>query len=245
MHIVYTAALLAALLFGGTGTALAAASLTKGEIVYDLNGNKGKLHVGESIMPVHGANLVYVELNAEQAKAMGKPENTLLFFDKAGACTAELAGDKNENPSAVFASPKGDILAVDAGTWVIRDWIFFAYPSMKPLERRISYLSRDKDDLIWAGDDAIIITTIKERSPRQCGFDPCDPRSVDLYSIRGDKSTSLFAGTDLCDYTFDSFDGKTVRALKSCVKNLGDWNAENFEALEKLQTKDIVARALP
>ena len=244
MRIVNIAALLAALLLGA-GTAPAATSLTNGEIVYDLNGNKGKFKVGEGVMPVHGAQLVYVELDATQAKAMGKLEGTLLFFDKTGACTAELPGDKNDNSSTVFASLKGDILAVDAGTWVVRDWIFFAYPTMKSLERNVSYLSNDKGDLTWVGDDAIVITTIKTDSPRQCGYDPCGPRSVDLYSIRDDKSTPLFAGTDLCDYAFDSFDGKTVRALKSCVKQVGDWNAASVDELEKRTTKHMVTRALP
>lgn len=245
MRIPYLAVLLAALLLGGTGTAPAATSLKKGVLTYEMNGKPGTLTVGPDVLKVQGSDLVYVELNGKRAKAMGKKDGALLFFNKAGACTAELPGGEGRNTTVVFASPKGDILAVDDGTSVLRTWIFYTYPSMERLKGSVDYLTINTRDLTWAGNDAVIVTTINDDGTRPRVRDTPGSRSVELYSIHSGEKTPLFTGTTLCDYTFQFFDGKTLRALKTCVKNAADWNPENDRDMGKLQTKEIVTRVLP
>ena len=135
-------------------------------------------------------------------------------------------------------------MAVDTGTWVIRFWSFYTYPDFKELGQ-VSYLDTDDSNtLIWTGDTGSLISSIDDGGgKRSCEYDPCGPVSVTYYDFATQKSTPVFAGTDLCNYKLAGYNTETneVEAEQLCLKSLQDWklypeNAPTERVFKKLTT---------
>ena len=226
----------------------AAAILRNGELVYREDGR-------ETVFPasalwtgtVEGSSLIFVGLDSGQARRIESP-SVLFFFDERGSEVVRVESTAQfdaERCSAVSASPDGSILAFDSGTWLIRNWIFMSLPKLTPVGQQIAFISgEDAPSLIWAGDRAILVTSLDTGTAdaRDCSYDPCGSKSVVLHSIEG-KSETLFQGSALCDYTLSSLKDGVVFATESCAREAGDW--ADLEMLMQRLKKQIVSTPLP
>lgn len=245
MRALYTALLTTALILAGTQAGLAAATLKNGELIYEAGGKK-TVFTGDdvAVKKIKGSDLVFLTLDEDPAKRIGK-KPTLFIFDASGALAAETSAIPDadiEQISALALSPKGSILAVDNGTWVVRSWSFVSYPALAPVGKPVAYLTDEGlQDLIWVHDDAVLITIINENSGRKCAdYDPCGLRSVALHRISTGKTTPVLAGTDVCDYGLFAFDGKSVTAIKTCGKTAKDWATADSKEKGLTQSKESV-----
>ena len=243
MRALYTALLAAAFILAGTQAGLAAATLKNGEMTYEAGGKK-TVFTGDDVAveKIKGSDMVFLTLDEDPAKRIGK-KPTLFVFDASGALAAETSAIPDvdiEQISALSLSPKGGVLAVDNGTWVVRSWSFVSYPALAPAGKPATYLTDEGlRDLIWVNDDAVLITVINEKSRRKCAdYDPCGPRSVVLHKISTGKSTPVLAGTDVCDYGLTGFDGKSVTAIKVCGKSAKDWATADSKEKGLTQSKE-------
>ena len=248
MRALYTALLAAAFILAGTQAGLAAATLQNGEMTYE-SGGKKTVFTGDdaAVQKIKGSDLVFLTLDEDPAKRIGK-KPTLFVFDASGALAAETSAIPDvdiEQISALSLSPKGGVLAVDNGTWVVRSWSFVSYPALTPAGKPVAYLTdEDLQDLVWVNDDAVLVTVINENSGRKCAdYDPCGPRSVVLHRISTGKTTPVLAGTDVCDYGLTGFDGKSVTAIKTCGKTAKDW--ASADSKEKGLTRSKENAPLP
>lgn len=208
-------------------------TLKNGQLSYKSGGTEKSLDLGEgALTPVAGSELVFAYVGDEEALKAAKLKPGLLFFDKGGRLVGAYEGIDGFDPtmcSAASLSPGGKTLALDNGTWLVRVWTFLNYPALTQASQSdepfLSYLSNPEGrDLTWVDDDTVLVTDLSEAPvSRPCPSDPCEPLDVVVHQVRAGNSQALAKGTELCNYTFRSLEGKTVTVDKTCTKDLDDW----------------------
>lgn len=221
------------LMLGLPSVLSAQVTLKDGQLLYKSGGANLSLDLGQgAVTPVAGSDLVFAYVDDEEALKAAKRKPGLLFFNKGGRLMGSFEGLDGFDPtmcSSASLSPGGRTLALDNGTWLVRVWTFLDYPAFSQASRSdeffLSYLSNpDGRDLTWVDDDMVLVTDLSEAPvSRPCPSDPCEPLDVVLHQIRAGASQALAKGTELCNYTFRSLEGKTVTVDKTCTKNLDDW----------------------
>jgi hypothetical protein len=152
----------------------------------------------------------------------------LYIFDANGVQTAFAPTEAAEFCSETRLSPGKKVLAMDSGTWCIRDWLFFSYPDMKPLGM-VSYYQNDNNPaLLWKGDEGVFFSSLEDgpdKRKRVCDYDPCGPISTRYHSFKSGEAKTLLAGTDLCDYTLTGFSPEPgeIEADKRCLPSIEAW----------------------
>lgn len=187
------------------------------------------------VQPVDHSELRFIALGDEDAAPAGR-QGGLYLFDPAGKLIAFALTPEAEFCFKASLSPGGKILAMDAGTYLIRSWIFFdAEKALAPtnghpqemalLDNDVTYYQpENQPDLIWDGDQGVLFSYLDDRSgPRPCDYDPCGPISVMRHDFATGKTLALFEGTDLCDYSLVSFKDKVVTAKKLCQPSKEAW----------------------
>lgn len=195
------------------------------QVVVELGGKEKRLPKDNfEAKAVAHSKLLFVSTDEEAKEGFGL-EPGLYIFDEAGKLVASVASDAASMCDTVELSPGGSILAMDSGGSLNRDWFFFSYPSMKPLEHESTsyYMVEGKPAVIWLDDQSVLLNTMEMETKRACEYDPCGPTSVVRYDLKTAKVTPIFPGTDLCDYSLTSFAGGTVTADKLCLKKVKDW----------------------
>lgn len=222
------------LLMLGLPSALSAqVTLKNGQLLYKVGGAEKSLDLGEgALMKVAGSDLVFAYVDEAEALNAAKRKPGLLFFDKSGRLVGAYEGIDGFDPtmcSAASLSPGGKTLALDNGTWLVRVWTFLNYPALTQASQTeepfLSYLSNPEgQDLTWIDDDTVVVTDLSEAPvSRPCPSDPCEPLDVVVHQVRTGHSRALAKGTELCNYTFRSLEGRTLTADKTCTKELDDW----------------------
>lgn len=222
------------LLMLGLSSALSAqVTLKNGQLLYKVGGAEKKFDLGEgALMTVAGSDLVFAYVDEAEALSAAKRNPGLLFFDKAGRLVGVYEGIDGFDPtmcSAASLSPGGKTLALDNGTWLVRVWTFLNYPALTQAsqaeESFLSYLSNPEGrDLTWIDDDTVVVTDLSEAPvSRPCPSDPCEPLDVVVHQVRAGHSRALAKGTELCNYTLRSLEGRTLTVDKTCTKDLDDW----------------------
>ena len=178
---------------------------------------------------VENSELSYAALSLEQGELLGLRAG-LYIFDAAGGLTAFAPSPDAEFCGGVSLSPGGDLLAMDSGTYVERNWDFYTYPAMRHLGGTGYLAVEGKPPLLWHSRGRVLLTVIREDSNRICDYSPCGPTSVVMYDLFRGKGYTVMSGTDLCDYRLDFLlDGK-LAADKICQPALLDWNKPPAEA---------------
>lgn len=175
--------------------------------------------------PIDGTDLRFFGIGEDDAKEQGIAPG-LYIFKGEGKPAAFAATHDAEFCADVKLSPDGKILAMDAGTSLVRNWFFFSYPEMKALGDTVYYETPDNPALIWTGGNGVLVSTMNDSEHgRACGYDPCGPVSVTYYNIETHKAAALLPGTDLCDYTLTGLmdDGLTATAVELCLPSAKDW----------------------
>ena len=173
---------------------------------------------------VANSNLRYVAAGEDDAKAAGLAAGLYLFAAD-GKAAGFIPSDAAEFCSEVALSPNGKVLAMDSGTYLIRDMHFFSYPGLTPLKGSpVEYFQlEDKPALLWLGEAEVLVTRMESESDRVCDYDPCGPTSVVRHNLSDGSATAVLEGTPLCDFTFVSLQGSTLTASKLCLQNLEAW----------------------
>lgn len=195
-------------------------------VVLENNGKKTELP-GDTFAPqdVQGADLRFVATGSDGKDAFSI-EPGLYLFDKAGKMVAFMPSEEAEMCSEVRLSPKGDILAMDVGAWLVRSWFFFSYPALKPMGEVSYFMASEKPALIWNGDAGALFSTMNtETQGRACGYDPCGAVSVEYHDFSNGKTAVVMAGTPECDYTLTGFDPAKglVSIEKLCLASGAAW----------------------
>ena len=175
--------------------------------------------------PIDDTGMRFLGVGPDEAKELGMAPG-LYIFKGEGKPVAFAATDKAGFCADVTISPNGKILAMDAGTSLVRDWFFFSYPEMKPLGDTVYYLTPDTPAIIWAGETGALVSTMNvDGHGRSCGYDPCGPVSVSYYDIGTHKAVKLLPGTDLCDYTLTGLanGGLEAAAAELCLPSPKEW----------------------
>ena len=248
MRISRMALLVAVFVLMGAMPSSASFTLKGGQLLYE-QGGKQVVFKSDSVFVerVQGADMRFLILGEEEAKRIGK-KTSLLIFDAAGALVKEIdsLGDIDvEQISVLFFSPGKSVLAVDSGTWLVRNWDFVSYPDLRPLGR-LTYVSNGEEghtNLAWVDDGRVLSTVLDEEGRKHADYDPGGIASVVLFDIKSGKQVPVFAGTVLCDYELSAFDGATVTAIKSCGQKPEDWATS--DAKEKGVTSAKVTGPLP
>ena len=219
----------------GSGTALS----LKGDRIYLVKGSKSTPLNQDAFpaQPIDDTAMRFLGVGEDTGKEYGVAAG-LYIFDGDGASVAFAPTDAAEFAADVKFSPDGKILAMDAGTWLIRSWFFYSFPDMKPMGEAGYYQPEGKPGLIWAGNKGVLVSNMAaEGHGRSCGYDPCGPVSVDYYAFAAQKVTRLLPGTDLCDFSLTGLkeDGRTVTAQELCLQSPKAW--ETFP--ENEPTKDV------
>ena len=213
-------------LFPAVGQAAAPALVIKDGVV--MVERDGKLAAvpedAAALLSVTHSDLRYVTFGEESGKIIGLPAG-LYLFDQQGTLVASVASEAAEVCAEVQLSPKGTVLAMDAGTWFTRSWFFFSFPDMKPLGRTSYYDAYEKPTLLWAGEADVLFTTINEKTERVCPEDPCGEASVTRYDIAKGTAVTLFAGTPQCDYVLVSLEAGILKAEKFCRPDSKNWSS--------------------
>lgn len=205
----------------------------KGEQVLVLN--KGKsTPLSQDMFPaalIEGTEFRFCGIGEDDAKQYGvKPG--LYIFDRQGKNIVFTPTESAEFVGEVRLSPKGGILAMDSGTSLIRSWEFFSFPGMKPMGEVVYFSADEKPGLIWTGEEGVLFSSMETDEPgRACGYDPCGPVSVMYHTFKDNKTTSLLAGTDLCDYMLAGYqenDG-TISVDKLCLQSAKEWEVYPYE----------------
>ncbi|MDD4701813.1 MAG: hypothetical protein PHI96_06285 [Desulfovibrio sp.] len=214
-------------------------------VVMDENGKATVLPDGVfSVQDVQGADLRFLATGSDGKDSFGI-EPGLYLFDKAGKMVGFAPTDAAEFCSEVRLSPKGDILAMDSGTSLVRAWVFFSYPALKPLGNVGYYMVSEKPALIWNGDAGVLFSTINEQtSGRSCVYDPCGAVSVEYHDFSDGRTTVLMAGTPKCDYTLSGFDAAKglVSVEKLCLPSVEAWKQLPEKGLAEIVTVPLKAR---
>ena len=185
---------------------------------------------------VTGADLQFVGFGENDAGIRGIKAGLYLFKGR-GAPVAFLPGPDAEFCAAVQLSPDGKVLAVDSGTWLVRDWAFFSWPNLRPMGSVAYYDQDSSPPLVWT-PGGVLFTSITGNSGRTCDYDPCGPTSVVYLNFAAGKKHILLAGTDLCNYTARGLqsDGITASVLELCLPSVSDWATPPSEKFEKNKT---------
>jgi hypothetical protein len=208
----------------GTGAELT----LKGDQIFLVKGGKSTALNQEMFpaQPIEDTNMRFLGVGQNDAKEQGIAPG-LYLFEGDGKSVAFAATDAAEYCADVKFSPGKTVLAMDAGMSLVRDWLFFSYPAMKPIGDTVYYQTPDNPTLIWLGEEGVLVSTMDvDTHNRSCGYDPCGPVSVKQYDLETRKSTALMPGTDLCDYTLTGLDemaGGLVTATELCLPSVKDW----------------------
>lgn len=171
------------------------------------------------------AGLHFCGVEDEAGKQRGIKPGLYLFGAK-GDVVGFLPMEEAATCGEVRLSPGKTALAVDRGTWTVRTWTFFTYPGLKPLGEVVYYQGGDNPAMFWDGDDGVFFSSIEmERHKRACGYDPCGPVSVRLYSLKDRTTKTLLAGTDKCDFILTGFSPESgmVEAANLCQPSAKAW----------------------
>lgn len=235
MKIMRLLIVLAILALAAPASLPAQVTLKNGALGFKAEGKPQSLELPEgAVVPVRGSKLVFTAVNDPAAlKAVGANGPALFFFDQGGALTGRYEGRDGFDPemcTAASLSPGGKVIALDNGTWVVRIWMFLNFPKLTEINPAVedpflSYLAAEEGkDLAWVDDDTVIITDISEAPvSRPCPADPCEPLDVVVHRIRDWNSVALAKGSELCDYSFQGVNGRTVTVNKTCTKKIEDW----------------------
>ena len=109
--------------------------------------------------PIEGAALRFLGVGEDDGKKYGIAAG-LYIFESQGPASAFAPTDLAEYCSEVRLSPSGDILAMDSGTWLIRSWLFFSFPDMKPMGELAYYQPEGKPALVWAGNKGTLVSSM-------------------------------------------------------------------------------------
>ncbi len=177
-------------------------------------------------LSVRGAALSYLAIGHEEAMKYGLHGGVYIFEMVGGAPLAFAATEMAEYCSGVFLSPDKKILAMDAGTYFIRELLFFSYPNARYLGKTTYYSDGIGYPLfLWIDESkGILVSQLSEDSKgRQCDYDPCGPISVVHYSFADKKETKVQEGSALCDYRLDRVKGHMVELVSVCLPNVEAW----------------------
>lgn len=224
--------------------AFAEVSLKDGQLSYPADvPNKDKLSDYEAQYgPVEGSDFTY----AISVDPYDGAKPVIYFFGKDGKLAAKLHASEDFSfedfaIDSMFMSPKGNVVAIDNGTWIVRGWEFFSFPELKPLDRDVSYMLAVEDSvrqLFWVDNDNVLVQQIDDSSDvRKADYDPQGPLSIAIYTVSSGQLKNVFTGTDLCDYVLESFKDQVVTAQEVCAPKLEDW--KTFEGVEKLPRKTV------
>lgn len=191
--------------------------------------NKGKTQTLPAddfeLSAVEGADMRFLPIGDEAKETFGLDVGIYLF-NKEGKQVKFIPMEFPESCVDVRFSPKGDIIALDNGSSMIRTWSFFTYPEMKALSETSYVQPEDDPSLIWNGNDVVLFSMLDESiTGRSCGYDPCGPISVKTLNLRDGKAATLLSGTPECDYTMTGFDPAKgeVTARKICLASGKAW----------------------
>ena len=190
-----------------------------------------RIPIPENIMmpsPVENSDLRFATVDPDDGKAFGLAGG-LYLFTSAGEAKSFVPVDNLEACATVIMSPGGTVLAVDSGTYVVRNWFFFSYPDLKPMSAAdLTYYQADeKPPLLWKGDGEVFFTSVDEEgTKRVCDYDPCGPTSVMRKNLTNGKATPVLPGNDLCNYELISFSGNTLTAEKLCLPDIKAWKKD-------------------
>lgn len=182
---------------------------------------------------VGNSKLRYVTVSEEDAKPFGL-KGGLYIFDADGKAAGFAPSEAAEYCAQVSMAPGGAVLAMDSGTWLIRSWLFFSYPDMKPMGEVAYYQVEDVAPIFWKGDKEALFNTMETETERACDYDPCGPTSIKRHDLISGKTSTLFEGTTLCDYLLFSLDGDTITMGKRCLPNAAAW--KNFPGVPTEKT---------
>ncbi|MDR2945631.1 MAG: hypothetical protein LBV79_02645 [Candidatus Adiutrix sp.] len=174
--------------------------------------------------PIENTDMRFVGLGADSAAEHGVAPGLYLFKGD-GPPEAFVPTDEAEFCADVKFSPDMKILAMDAGMSLVRNWLFFSYPDLKPWGQTVYYQTEDNPTIIWLDEGGVLVSTMEQdEHGRACEYDPCGPVSVSYYNLKTRKSAKLLPGTDLCDYTLTGLneDG-TAAALEMCLATPQAW----------------------
>ncbi|MDL2307932.1 hypothetical protein LJC48_07965 [Desulfovibrio sp. OttesenSCG-928-C06] len=175
--------------------------------------------------PIDGTDMRFLGVGPDDAAEQGIAAG-LYIFKGNGRPVAFASTDEAEFCADVRFSPNKKILAMDAGTSHVRNWVFFSYPQMELLGDVTYYQTPDNPELVWVGEDGVLFSNMNESGHgRSCGYDPCGPVSVSYYMFETQKSSRLLSGTDLCDYTLTGLDetGLVATAAELCLPSAKAW----------------------
>lgn len=189
--------------------------------------------------PIDDTKLRFLGLGPDTAKAHGLAPG-LYIFENQGGPIAFAPTDEAEFCADVKIAPDGNMLAMDAGMALVRNWFFFSFPEMEPMGAADYYQIPDRPALIWIeGKGALFSSMDVDKHNRACGYDPCGPVSVSYYDFKAGRSTRLLPGTDLCDYALTGLaeDGLTATAEALCLPSAKDW--ETFPEDKPTEKVDV------
>ena len=185
---------------------------------------------------VGNSKLLYATVSEEDAKPFGL-KGGLYIFDADGKAAGFAPSEAAEFCSQVSMAPGGTVLAMDSGTWLIRSWLFFSYPDMKPMGEVEYYQVGDIAPIFWKSDNEVLFNTMETETERACDYDPCGPTSIKRYDLASGKTSIILEGTTLCDYAMFSLDGDTITAGKRCLPNAAAWKSSPGTPTEKMTVK--------
>lgn len=228
--------------FAGVAQAASSLALKDEELVGEVNGKAIKV-TSEDMRwgDVGNAPLQYVALGGDAAEKAGlKP--SLMLFDESGRFLRGYAFEDAEECAGVTLSPDGKIIGVATGGANVEIWSFRTAADFKPIleETMDLFAPEDKKAVNWAGDSLAFVHTFADQSEtRKCESELCISTSVEMVDLQTKKITPIFAGTELCDYVFVSFEGGVVTGEAICLPKAEDWKNEEAEKSVKEVTKKL------
>ena len=174
--------------------------------------------------PVDGAAMKFAGLGEEASEAFGLAAGIYLFKGD-GKPVAFIPMEYGDMCATVALSPDGGILAVDVGTTLIRDWLFYSYPALEQIGISGYYEREGRPSILWTPKGVVLTSAVEGDSTRICEYDPCAPASIVFFSFADKKAHTLRAGTGACDYFAVGMeaDGVTISGRKLCLASPEAW----------------------
>lgn len=227
-----------------SGSALADELAVKNGAVVIIDSSGAEIALpGDSIeaLKVDNSDLTFIALDENRSATLTefgiKP--SLYFFDASGKMIAQFAYADTDMCFAASLSPGKNVIALDSGTWLIRNWQFFSFPDFAPYGTEgVSYYSAgDGPDLIWIDDNQVLYNSFVDMyEERKCGYDPCGATSVSLYELSSASGLPIREGTSLCNYRLEGFKGDIIYSIEYCREKAEDWSAPESEPKSKRVT---------
>jgi hypothetical protein len=165
--------------------------------------------------------IFWFAVDPEANESMKGSKGGIYFFDDKDKFLWFLPYDDAATVSNILFSPDGKQMVLDAGTWVIRDYILHNF---KETEEKASFTGTSEP--IWIDAHRFAFTMVEsDAEPRPSATDFDGWTSVVVYDTAAKEIVQVTKATETKNYALTEvdWDKEELRITETSVKNKADW----------------------